>query len=332
MKRLTIYPLLVLLVCLTTACKQKDRTTDGLTDTEKLEALDFRIEKNHKDASLLAERSEVLMRLGRVNEALTDISEAVRLKPNNLDYRLSQADIYFATGDVENSYKALSAAEKIAPDNNEVQLKMGEVTFYSSDYDRSLRCLSRVTERDPNNRTALFMKGFIYKMKGDTANAVGLLRKVCDIYPDYAPAFEELGVLYATHHSPMAVEYLTTAINLQPNNTNAMYALAMFYQDQEQMDEAETLYRQMLDINENSTDALHNLGYIEMMHYGDYERAIGYLTRAIETDPTCIAAFVNRGLAYEQTGNRTAARADYEEALRLDSGYEAAINGLNRLK
>lgn len=293
-------PLLIaLLALLFTGCKQSSSDFDSLTDSEKLEVLDLRLEHHPKDAKALADRSTVLFNLGRSKEALADINKAVELEPNKVDYRLQQADLCFASGDVENSYKALTEAEKLSPESIEVQLKMGEVTFYSRDYDRSLKCLSKVTEREPDNRTALFMKGFIYKEMGDTASAVTLLRKVCDLHPDYAPAFEELGILYSAHHDPLAVEYLSTALRLEPNNTNVLYALAMFSQESGDMEQAESLYRQLLTLNPASADAWHNLGYIELTHYHDYSRALSYFDSALLADPTHSASITNRQLAKE---------------------------------
>ena len=293
-------PLLIALLALALAgCKQGSSDFDSLTDSEKLEILDLRLERSPKDAEALANRATVLFNLGRTKEALSDINKAVELKPDNVDYRLQQADIYFAGGDVENSYKALSEAEQLDPESNEVQLKMGEVTFYSRDYDRSLKCLSKVTEREPDNRTALFMKGFIYKEMGDTASAVTLLRRVCDLYPDYEPAFEELGILYSVHRNPLAAEYLNTAMRLEPNNTNVLYALAMYCQEGGDMEQAESLYRQILTLNPASADAWHNLGYIELTHYHDYDRATTYFDSALYADPNHAAAMANRQLAQE---------------------------------
>ena len=78
-----------------------------------------------------------------------------------------------------------------------------------------------------------------------------------------------------------------------------MYALAMYHQERGEMEEAETLYRNILDINEKSADAWHNLGYIELFHYGDPARAVEYFDRALEADPDMEAARVNRQLAIE---------------------------------
>ncbi len=290
---------IALLALALAGCKQSPSNFDSLSDSEKLEVLNTQLDRHPKDDEALAQRASVLLNLGRAKEASYDIARAVELNPDKVDYRLKQADICFANGDVEGSYKALGEAERLDSESLEVQLKMGEVMFYSRDYDRSLKCLSKVTEREPDNRTALFMKGYIYKEKGDTLNAVGLLRKVCDLYPDYVPAFEELGILYSTHNDPLALEYLGTAVRLEPNNTNALYALAMFHQQNRHMDEAETLYRQILDINEQSADAWHNLGYIELTYYNDYERAVEYFDHALEADPTHVAAQTNRQLALD---------------------------------
>lgn len=294
------YKYIILIVAALILAGCKSGMADGdLSDSQKLELLDIKLEKTPNDAALLADRARILLNLGRSNDAIYDAERAVKLDPKKVEYRMLQADAYFANGNADDSYKALTEAERMDPNNTEVQLKMGEITFYSRDYDRSLLCLTHVTEKDPDNRTALFMKGFIYKERGDTAEAVILLRKVCDLYPDYEPAFEELGVLYANRRNPMALEYLSTALLLEPNNTNAMYALAMYHQDLKEMDEAESLYRRILDINSHSADAWHNLGYIELTFYHDYNRAITYFDSAMASDPSHEAAIVNRQLAEE---------------------------------
>lgn len=296
MKQLLILTIAALLAIGAVGCHQK-KAEEELTDAEKLELLDLKIERSPEDADLYAKRARVLLNLNRPKEALYDIGKAVDLEPEVTEYRLLEADVYFANGDIKNSYGALGVAEHLAPKSMDVQLKMGEITYYSRDYDRALQHLSKVTEQDQNNRTALFMKGFVYKEKGDTAQAVALFRRVCDIYPDYEPAFEELGVLFASRQNPMALEYLTTAMRLEPTNTNVLYALAMYFQDLEQYDEAEKYYHQIIDINPYSADAWHNLGYLEMTVYGDFDRAIECFDKAIEANPRHEAALANRELA-----------------------------------
>lgn len=329
MKQLKSLLILFISILFIAGCKPNTSTSE-MTDEDFLKVLDVKIHKHPKDDNLLYDRSQVYMRLGRVNEAIADLSRAVSINGKELKYHMALGDAYFANGDVGHSYESLQRVLELCPENQDAYLKMGEIAYYSRDYDRAMENLSKVTAKDPQNRTALFMKGFIYKETGDTVNSIKLLRKVCDIYPDYEPAFEELGILYADHHDGMAVEYLTTALRIEPENNNARYALAMFYQDLNQMDKAEDLYKQMLDIDANNKHAWHNRGYIQMFTYGDYPVAVEYLTRAIQSDSTFIEAWANRGCAYELMGDKAHAHDDFRHALDLDHTFQPAIDGLAR--
>lgn len=323
--------ILSLLAMLLPACNHK-KDMAQMSDTEKLEVLDIQLSKHSKDADLYHQRGEILLKLGRVNEAIADLKQAVELEPKEISHLMTLGDAYFANGDVDHSYQVFQQAIDLDNHNTEAYLKLGEIAFYSRDYDRAMENLGKVTAVDKENRTAFFMKGFIYKETGDTNNAVFYFRKVCDLYPEYEPAFEELGTLYAIHKNPLAVEYLSTAIKLEPNNTNALYCLAMYYQDKQMMDEAEELYKQILDINANHKDAWHNRGWIELFYYNDYDLAIEYFTKAIQADNQFIEAHSNRACAYELKGDKNNAEICYKSALEIDPTFKPALDGMSRLK
>ncbi|MDO9127497.1 MAG: tetratricopeptide repeat protein, partial [Parvibaculum sp.] len=63
-----------------------------------------------------------------------------------------------------------------------------------------------------------------------------------------------------------------------------------------------------------------NLCYAQFVT-GDNKAAIGYCTKAIDSgelsEPDLIAALINRGVAYKNTGDLEAAVADYTAALRI---------------
>ena len=322
MKRQVLFFILFLPALLSYVGCSNNGSVENMSNEEILKVLDVKIHKHPKDDKLLYDRAKIYMQMNRINEAIADLTRAVSLNGKEYDYHMLLGDAYFANGDVEHSYKSLQDALNLKPNSQEAYLKLGEIAYYSRDYDRAMDNLSKVTAKDPQNRTALFMKGFIYKETGDTANAVVLLRKVCDLYPEYEPAFEELGMLYANRHDPLALEYLNTAIRLEPQNTNALYGLAMFHQ----------IYKQILDINDNDKHAWHNRGYIQLFTYGDYDLAIQYFTRAIQCDSSFIEAWTNRGCAQELKGNKSLAIDDFRAALDLDHTFQPAIDGMNRNK
>lgn len=332
MKQLKTLLILLLPIFFSLMGCNRNVESSNMSNDEKLKVLDVQISRHPKDDKLLYQRAEIFLEMERVNDAIADLVRAVSLNNKEVKYHMLLGDAYFANGDVEHSYQTLQNALALDPTNTECYLKMGEIAYYSRDYDRAMDNLGKVTAKDPQNRTALFMKGFIYKETGDTVNSIQLLRKVCDLYPDYEPAFEELGILYAAHHNPMAVEYLSTANRIEPKNTNVLYALAMYYQEGNKLDQAEQIYKQIIDIDANNKHAWHNRGYIEMFTYGDYPKAVEYLTRAIQSDSTFIEAWANRGCAYELLGDKSKARSDFQSALNLDHTFQPAIDGLNRVK
>ncbi len=57
---------------------------------------------------------------------------------------------------------------------------------------------------------------------------------------------------------------------------------------------------------------------------GDYQGAIADYNRAIEIDPNYVAAYNNRGLAYDDLEEYQRAIADYNRAIKLDPNYAHA--------
>lgn len=323
---------IALVIMLIASCKGGKKDLDKMTPEQILEVIDLKIKKDSKNPDLYYDRANILLKMGRANDAISDLTHAISLKGDCAKYHLLLGDAYFANGDVEHSYASMQRALELEPDNNEVYLKLGEIAFYSKDYDRAEDHLKHVLQKDKDNRTALFMTSFIYKEKGDTGQAVTLLTRVCDLYPDYEPAFEELGMLYASRKSPLAEEYYNTAISLEPNNTNALYGLAMYYQSIEYIDKADATYLRILDINEKDRDAWHNRGYLQLFGYGDYETAVEYFTRAIACDSAFVEAYCNRGCAYELMNDKKRAINDFGAALRIDPLFKPAQEGLKRVQ
>ncbi len=64
---------------------------------------------------------------------------------------------------------------------------------------------------------------------------------------------------------------------------------------------------------------------------GDYPRSCKVFTRSLRLYPTDIWALNNRGVAYKKFGKIDKARRDFEEALKIDPGFEQARKNLEGL-
>ena len=105
--------------------------------------------------------------------------------------------------------------------------------------------------------------------------------------------------------------------------------------DLEHMDAAEVHERvemaRTLQFEPKNKLAPFNIGFIYLEHLSNYPKAVKYFTDAIRSDSTYVDAIYNRGLSYERMKDMKSARSDYSKALRINSEYEMAIAGMNRL-
>ncbi len=107
--------------------------------------------------------------------------------------------------------------------------------------------------------------------------------------------------------------------------------VALQYHRAGRLQEAEVIYRQVLERSPDNCDALHFLGVIALQA-GHHEDAIALVERAIRINPSAPAFHNNLGEAYRGLGLTNEALGCYERAIALRPDYrEARINRANVL-
>ncbi|MBT6274912.1 MAG: tetratricopeptide repeat protein [Chromatiales bacterium] len=97
-----------------------------------------------------------------------------------------------------------------------------------------------------------------------------------------------------------------------------------------QLPQAESLYRQILQVDPNQTNALHLLGVIAYQ-VEQYDVAVELINKALATKPDYVEALNNLGRALQAQGHLNAAAASYRKALTLDCEFIAAHSGLGTI-
>jgi tetratricopeptide (TPR) repeat protein len=94
-----------------------------------------------------------------------------------------------------------------------------------------------------------------------------------------------------------------------------------YYDNNRRPDLARTYYQQALDKDPKYVEALNNLAAIEIRER-NFQGAIRYLQQAVQIDPAYPLAYLNLGVAHENSGDREAALAAYRRY--VDLGGEQA--------
>lgn len=313
--------------------KKTNETFESKKDaiTQRIEQLEWEIKKDSKNAALYHERARLYLEKGQLSKAFVDISNALELDSKNVEYNLTLSDVYRAMGDYPKAAEAASRITVADPSNATAFLKLGEIRLLNQEFQLAFLNINRSIELQRNNPKAFFARGLGLLEIEDTANAIIAFRVVIDQEPDFYEAYMNLGFIHAARHSNLAIDYFQAAIDLKPEELSAIYSLAMYLQEHDEPLRAIQLYERMMEIDPSNAFAYYNTAYVYMVYLEEPLKAIPFFEKAIENKQDYLEAMYNLGLAYELSGDKAKARAQYQEVLRKKTNYDLAVEGLNRL-
>jgi len=323
------------LIILFTGCGPSQQKPESASQVDsvklQLDELNQSIEQNDKDPDLFNQRAQIYLYDREFDKALKDINRAITLNDKNPEYYLTLSDIQLLMGQTDNCLSALNRASALDPNNQEARLKLAQLFLILRNYSATNRVVNELINKDDYNPRAYFIRAIAYLENGDTARAVGDLMKAVDQDQFYYDAYMQLGELFSLRNDPLAEGYLNNALRVKPDNKEALYLLGMYYQNNEQLEQALQTYERLCVTAPGFRLAPFNKGYIYLVYQNDFQRAIEAFTDAIKIDSGYADAFFNRGYAYELNDQPDLAYSDYKKTLKIDVNNPRAIEGLNRL-
>lgn len=146
--------------------------------------------------------------------------------------------------------------------------------------------------------------------------------------PDYAAAFNNLGLAFSMQGRKEALSAFKEAIRLQPSYSDAHFNLANAYKEFGDVGSAERHYRESLLHEPVNIGAAYNLANT-LKETGRLMEAIGYYKESIRQNPaSATLAYNNLGAVLLEQGKQAQAMECYREALRLDASNALAQSNL----
>jgi tetratricopeptide (TPR) repeat protein len=144
------------------------------------------------------------------------------------------------------------------------------------------------------------------------------------IDPNNADAYAQLGILYARNGlAEKALANLTTAVDLSPKTPRYHWDRGVALYQQGQLEESLTEFLQSTVIDETFVDGFVALGSLHR-RLGDREAAQAALEKAVKARPEDPVALVAVGVNAYVAGDTAAARASFEKARGIDPRSAAA--------
>jgi len=193
---------------------------------------------------------------------------------------------------------------------------------------------------DPNNLDARFdLMAYDLQAPGFLGGGVDLARQqAAEIQKrDAVRGAQAWATIAITQKDPATAEKgLKEAIQKSPAEPRLRLALGAVYQSQQKWDAAFDTFEGMAKADPPNWDALYQIGKTAALSGQRLDRAEECLKRYLGHTPSPESApFANAqfrlGQVYQKKGNKAAARAAYQEALRLDPKLEDARKALASL-
>lgn len=314
--------------------KQDNLRADSLSiklNSPELKAINAKLLEDPSSSALYNSRAQIYLNLRQFKEAINDAKRAIKLDSTVVDYYHTLTDVYFSENSTRLAKDLLEIIERKFPDNTAAMLKLAEIYFLVKQYQKSIDYANKALKIDENIAKAYYIKGSVYRESGDTAKAISSLETVLEQDNKNEDAFYDLGVMFAARKNSLALDYYKNALQINPNNTNTLYALAKFLQDIGKTDEAIAQYESILKLDKQCKTCCYNLGAIYVEIKKDYKKALEYFTKAIEINSNYLEAYFARGYTYTKLKDKESAKADYSMCLKLQPNYEAAVEAMNEM-
>jgi len=160
---------------------------------------------------------------GMTDQAIEQLTTAVRLRPEYLDARINLGIAYNEKGMTDQAIEQFMAALRIKPD-----------------------------DADAHNNA-----GIAYVARGMIAEGITHYQTAVKLRPDYAEAYNNLGAAYGARGMPdAAIPYFAHAIQLKPDYGEAHYNLALAYAGIHDLGKAYQAYKRLVKINPKAAKIL----------------------------------------------------------------------------
>lgn len=276
-------------------------------------------------------RAEALVLEARLvkddDKALANMDEAIKLDPENSDYRLAKALFLRRADRQEEALKAIDESLDLNPEDGSAYILQGEIYRQQNRIDDALASFDEATRLAPQAPGPYQNRGEIYRQQGEFDKALIQFNEVLKLQPGVLLTLLHRAEAYsASGRYPEALSDIDVVLERQPL-VDAHRLRAEILAKMNRLEEA-------IEEMERIVAAIPDQPKVKMQLALYYlvgkrpSKAIEAYTELLEQDPGNFAALQARGDAHLNIGQHAEAIADFTEALELEPTDTTLLNNL----
>lgn len=297
-----------------------DFSSFGNQDLERaLAAFNKAIQANPKSSDAYAGRGGVYLEKKNFTQAEADYNKALELNPKNINAYFGLVGIFRERKQHDQMLTQYNRLIELNSQSPRFYLtRAGFYLFTLKDEGRALADYNKAIALNPNYASAYSSRANYYRTKKQVDLAFADYNRVIEIYPRRDSGYRNRASFYRFSKSDneSALRDLSTAIELDPEDSSNYIQRGGVYQEKNQIELAAADFNKAVQIDSRSWYPYYSRGdfYKRLKRYDD---ALADFTKVIEIDPTFSTGYSSRGDVYFERGLYDLAISDYTKAIEF---------------
>ena len=284
--------------------------------------------KKNEDASYFLQRGKLYMYLDLTKRAEEDFIKAVDME-KNLEAALLLADIYLRENQNKKAMKYLKIAQEKHPGLILPELKLAELYMESNRYEEALKYYSQIVDKLSGERKIYVLKqmGKIYLKQNEYKKVIEVLEQAYNLDSEDTQSAFYIAVAYeALQEYDKAEKYYKETLRIRSDYTQAKKRLAFVYLSQGAYDKALDV---LADVSEVYKDVdFYRIKSAIYERKGELERAVEVLNEGLKSNPDSETLLINKAFVTEKKGDLNTTIDIVKKVLEINDNNAAALNFL----
>ena len=297
-----------------------------------LQAYELLINHKPQNMEVLRSYSELAILLRDFHKAVLGLEKLTKLADDDAQIRERLAIVHF---NVNDTVKADSILKGLYDENHRspsVFYYLITLAMERGEYDQAERYSSEYLEKYPKEQTAYTNLATAYLNLGKTLDAISVLLKAREHFPDSFSVNFLLGDSYSREENYiLARETLLLVLKTAPNSQMqrlAKHLLASVYNHLQEWESSDQLYQELIETKQDDSRALNNYGYTLAERGIDLDYALEIAQKAIALEPENAAYLDTIGWIYYKLGDYQGALENIKKSIDIEQDNAVVLEHL----
>lgn len=309
----------------------KNARMSGTDDAQELAELNIRA---------ITARGLANLELGKLSEARADLTEVSAVMLGSSSAKVNLAKVASAENNLPEAVHLYEQALAAEPSSFDALSGLVGVFLRQRQFDRAQQAIDQTVAKNNNRKDSLpaihYLKADIFTAQKDLPAAERELKAAIDLDENYLPAYTAFAALLtARNQIDAALKEYEKVIEKKPS-ASVYTLIGMIEESRGNFEEAESKYRQALDIMPQATIAANNLAWLIANNQGNLDEALKLAQSAVDKNGNVAGYLDTLGWVYYKKELYVPAIEQLKKAVALEEltarRTNAGVNPAYRLR